>query len=103
MNAEDRLTRALGARVAPAKDMRFTLQVLQRAEAERFQRDAARRMVSGAALAAMAALAVVGVSSWAAQNADVAWDAVLAAGGLLAFVSLSRLVGRRLATSPRLS
>lgn len=103
MSAEERLQRALGARVVPAKDMHFKLLVLQRAEAERFRAETARRVLRGGALASVAALVVVTASGWAAQNADLASDLILISGGLLAFLSLSRLVRRGPAASRRLS
>jgi hypothetical protein len=90
MNAEDRLNRALAARVTPAKDMHFTLEVMRRAEAARFRTEAARRMVTGAALAALAALGALGAAGWTAQNVDAAWEMALAAGGMAAAWSVVR-------------
>lgn len=96
MSMEERLDRALAARAAPAKDMRFTLEVMRRAEALRFRADAARRLVAGAALAAVAAAALIAVAGWAAENADFVLDAALAVGGVFALATLSRGVLRRL-------
>jgi hypothetical protein len=101
MNAEDRLNRVLAARVAPAKDMHFTLEVMRRAEAARFRGEAARRMVAGAALAALAALGALGAAGWAAQNADAAWDLALVAGGLAAAWALVRGLRARATVSGR--
>lgn len=70
MSSEDRLLRALAAPAAPAKDMHFMLEVMRRAEANRFRADAARRMTRGAGMAGIAAAALIGGSGWAAENAD---------------------------------
>jgi len=98
MNAEERLNRALNARVAPAKDMHFTLEVMRRAEQARFRAEAARRMVGGAGLAALAAVAALGVGGWAAQNAGAALDLALVGGGLMAAWTLVRGVRARATT-----
>lgn len=84
MTSEDRLLRALAALAAPAKDMHFTLEVMRRAEAERFRADAARRLIRGAALAALAAAGVLAAAGWMAANADFALDGTLALGGMAA-------------------
>ena len=70
MSAEDRLSRALAAPAAPAKDMHFTLQVMRQAEAARFKAETA--------------------GAWAADNADAALDLGLAVGGVAAVLSLMR-------------
>lgn len=95
MNAEDRLNRALGAPAAPGKDMRFTIEVMRRAEAERFRADAAQRLVRGAGVAALAGLAIWTVAGWAAANADLTLDLTLALGGILGVAGLSRVLLRR--------
>ncbi|HRP11272.1 MAG TPA: hypothetical protein PLK37_09590 [Terricaulis sp.] len=90
MSAEDRLSRALAAPVAPAKDMHFTLQVMRQAEAARFKAETGRRLLRGAALAALAVAALLPLGGWAAENADAALDLGLAVGGVVAVLSVLR-------------
>lgn len=99
MNTEDRLNRALTASAAPAKDMHFTLQVMRAAEAARFRAETARRLLRGAALASLAAVAILPVAGWLAENMNVALDVGLAAGGALAALSFIR--GLRIGTPAR--
>lgn len=90
MSAEDRLNRALAARVAPAKDMHFTLQVMQQAEAARYRADLARRLTWGGGLAVLAVAALLPLAGWAAENADATLDLALTGGGVLAVLALFR-------------
>lgn len=87
MNNE-RLDRALAAPVAPAKDLHFTLSVMQRAEAERFRAETARRTLVGAGAAALAGAVILGLSGWVVENASLVEDLALAVGALLAVISL---------------
>ncbi len=99
MSAEDRLSRALAAPAAPAKDMHFTLQVMREAEAARFKADTARRLVRGAGVAALAVGAMAFLGGWVAENPDAALDLGLAIGGVLAVLSF--LGGRRIGAPAR--
>jgi len=94
MSAEDRLTRALGAPAAPAKDMRFTLEVMRKAEAARFRAETGRRLLHGAAIAGLAVAALAPLGVWAGDNADTALDLALSAGGAVAMLSLLRALRR---------
>lgn len=82
MNSQERLSRVLGQRAAPAKDMHFTLLVMRRAEDERFRAAMTRRIVWGAALAAVAGLGLISAAGWLAANPDIVEDVALALGGL---------------------
>ncbi len=94
MTKEDRLLAALSAPAAPAKDMHFMLEVMRRAEAERFRADAARRVLRGAGLAVLGAAALLLASGWAAENADTVLNGGLAlALGLVAAGWLRRRIG----------
>ncbi len=99
MSTEDRLNRALAARVAPAKDMAFTLQVMREAEAARYRAETARRLVWGGGLAALAVAALLPALGWAVENADAALDVALAVGGVFALLSVLR--GLRLSAPAR--
>lgn len=85
---DERLDRALAAPVAPAKDLHFTLMVMQRAEAERFRTDALRRGLVGAGAAGLAGAIIFGLSGWIIENTATFEDLALAGGALLAVVSL---------------
>ena len=97
MDNQDRLLRALSAPVSPAKDMHFTLEVMRRAEAERFQAEMARKTLRAAGIAALGALALLPLAGWAAENADMALDAALAVAGLAAVAAAFRSIRRRAA------
>jgi anti-sigma factor RsiW len=90
MTNEDRLRRALAAPAAPAKDMHFTLQVMRRAEAERFRAETAQRLLRGAALAGLAAVGGLAAANWVAANADFVLDGALIAGAMAALALAAR-------------
>lgn len=96
MDNEERLTRALAAPAAPARDLYFIVQVMRRAEAERFRADATRRLLRAAAIGALAGAALLPMAGWATQNLDLALDAALAAMGLLGLAGLARGARARL-------
>lgn len=90
MNSEERLNRVLGVPAAPAKDMHFTLLVMRRAEEERFRAAMGRRLIWGAAMAALVAALVLAAAGLVADNPRISNDLALALGGLGAVWALSR-------------
>lgn len=97
MNTEARLMAALGGPAAPARDPRFTLAVLQAAEADRYRKASAQAILRGAGLAAAAAALLVPFLGWAGANADALQSGVVGAAGLLTLVGAARLMTVRAA------
>jgi hypothetical protein len=96
MSDQSRLERAFAASAAPARDARFVLAVLERAERERFRRAALHSAVRGAVLTSGAAAALVMLTGWAAaQPAPVITEGVFSAVALLAAVGAARLFAAR--------
>ncbi len=94
--SEDRLARALAADRPPGRDNAFTLEVLARAEAERWRRESRLAMARGAWTAGAAAAAAVGLGGWVSAYPDAAFTGVLAAAGLLTLLAGARLFRGRL-------
>ena len=92
---DDRLTRALAAMGAPARDPAFTLWVLERAENERFRHASARAVLRGAGTGAGAAAGLFLLGVWASAHAASAAEGAVWAAGLIATAWLARgLIGR---------
>lgn len=92
--SEDRLMRALGASAAPAKDARFVLAVMERAEAERFRRASLMGLLRAAGLAAAGAALLILFGGWAGAHAEATQTVIMAAGGLLGLIATTQLLAR---------
>ncbi len=101
MDHEARLMRALGAKVAPARDTAFTLAVMREAERRRFQRASALSVLRMAGLAAAAGALVVPFLGALPENLGALQNGVVAAGSMLALVSFARIMSQRLAVAAR--
>lgn len=97
MDAEARLAAALGASAAPVRDPSFTLAVIRAAEAQRFKVEATRTMLSSGAVAAAAAILLLGLAGWTSVHWDGVQSGILGAGGIFALVAMARLMTQRLA------
>lgn len=94
--SEERFLKAMAAATPPARDPRFTLAVLNRAEAARARRDgliAALRtfglLIAGAAL-------IPALGGWVGANGGPIQNGLLGALALLTLVGLTRMMGFRL-------
>lgn len=92
--SEDRLMRALGASAAPAKDARFVLAVMARAEAERYRRESLMALLRTGGLAAAGALLLILLAGWAGTHGEATQTVIMAAGGLLGLIATTRLLAR---------
>lgn len=94
--SDDRLARVFAADRPPGRDNAFTLEVLARAEAERWRRDLRLAIARGAWMAGAAAAAAVGLGGWVSAYPDTAVTGILAAAGLLTPLAGARLFRGRL-------
>ena len=101
MDNEARLMRALGATVAPKRDALFTLAVIREAERRRFQRASVLAVLRMAGVGAAAGALVVPLLGWLPGNLGALQNGALAAGLMLALVSLARIMSERLAVAAR--
>ena len=92
--SEVRLMRALGAAAAPAKDARFVLAVMERAEAARFRRESLMGLLRTAGLAAAGAALLVLFGGWVGTHAEATQTVIMAAGGMLGLIAATRLLAR---------
>lgn len=95
MVSESRLTRALAADRAPARDPGFTLAVMRAAEAERFRFRAVGSVLRGAGLTAAASALLLPLAAWVGSNPAGLQDGVVMAGALIALVAVARLMAAR--------
>lgn len=98
---EARLMRALGATAAPKRDPAFTLAVMREAERHRFQRASVLSVLRMAGLAAAAGALVVPFLGAVPGDLDALQNGILAAGSVLALVSVARIMSQRLAVAAR--
>ena len=101
MDNEARLMRALGAKIAPKRDPAFTLAVMREAERRRFQRASALSVLRVAGFAAAAGALAIPFLGWVPGNLGALQNGVLATGGMLALVSIARIMSQRLAVAAR--
>jgi len=99
MDSEARLTRALAADAAPARDPAFMIAVMQGAERARFRADLAGTVLRGAGVAAAIAALAVPLGSWAAANAEALQTGLGGAVGLIALVAATRIMTQRAAAA----
>jgi len=92
--SEDRLSRALGASRAPARDAAFVLAVMERAERERYRRVSVLGAFRMAGLAAVGAGALLAVAGWGAANPDLFDSLLLSLAGAAALGLAPRLFAR---------
>lgn len=92
--SDDRLMRALGASAAPAKDGRFVLAVMERAEAARFRRESLMGLLRTAGLAAAGASLLLMLGGWVGTHPDTTQTVIMAAAGLLGLIAATRLLAR---------
>ncbi|GAM99723.1 hypothetical protein U91I_03378 [alpha proteobacterium U9-1i] len=87
--------RAFEADRAPSRDPRFTLAVLERAEAERWRAARHAALLRGAGISAMAASAALGLGFWVNAAPEAGMLALLTAAGLVVvFGGARRFRGR---------
>jgi hypothetical protein len=97
MDAEARLTVALGNSAAPKRDSAFTLAVIRAAEAERFKAAAVVSILRGGVMAAAGASFALLLAGWASANLEGVQSGILGAGAIFALVAMARLMTQRLA------
>lgn len=101
MDSEARLMRALGAKVAPARDPAFTLAVIRAAEQRRFKAATLLALLRTAGMAAAAAALVLPLLAWVPGNMAALEQGVVMAGAMLTLVGVARLMSQRLTVGAR--
>lgn len=94
--SDDRLMRAMRASGAPARDPRFAMLVLERAETARFRRAGVRAALRGGGIAAAASAGLLLLGTWANAHANAAAEGALWVAGLLAATWMARGFANRL-------
>ena len=95
MDNETRLTRALGAAVAPRRDPEFTMSVMRAAEVYRFRGATLLSVLRAGGLAAAAASLAVPFLAWAGAHADALQSGILGAAALIVLVGTGRFMSAR--------
>lgn len=101
MSEEAKLERAFAATAAPKRDTAFVIAVLERAEAERYRTERARKVLTGAGLAAGAAGLAALAGAWLTEQPPTAMTGAVLAVALGALVFRARNIASRLAWTAR--
>ena len=99
MDAETRLSRALAAPVAPARDSAFTFAVMRAAEQARFRSEALHSMLRWGGFAAAKTALAVPALAWAGANPAALQNGALTTAAVFTLVWAARALGRRSAAA----
>lgn len=94
-DADARLERALAAASPHPVDPAFVLEVMRRAEDERYQAMRLAALLRGAALAGAASALTFPAAGWVAQNLDAVLLGGAATAVLFSLLGVTRALGRR--------
>jgi peptidoglycan/LPS O-acetylase OafA/YrhL len=89
---ETRLTAALHADVAPARDAVFRVEVLVRLEQARFRRQVRRTVAAAVLLAVLAAVSAPAIDAWITAAGQRLWFVALTAAAALCVLSVAMIV-----------
>jgi hypothetical protein len=95
--SDERLAAVFADSAAPARDARYVMAVMERAEEARWRGDMRLKALRAAGVAAAAAGALALMGDWAWRNPDASLSALVIVTGLLTALGAARLIRSGLA------